>query len=147
VLFLTRYPVAGASSRYRVYQYLPYLKAEGIALEVQSFMDDALYALSFSPGRTAAKVARSVLAVARRLLVLTRFRSFDVIYMQRELLPFGPAWIERFLKASGVRLVFDYDDALFIAKASRYNPLASLLRAPEKVRDIFRIVDLVVAGN
>src|SRR5690606_33448160 len=63
------------------------------------------------------------------------------------LLPFGPAWIERFLKASGVRLVFDYDDALFIAKASRYNPLASLLRAPEKVRDIFRIVDLVVAGN
>lgn len=147
VLFLTRYPVAGASSRYRVYQYLPYLEADGITLEVQSFMDDALYALSFSPGRTGAKLARSLLAVARRLRVLMRFRSFDVIYMQRELLPFGPPWIERFLKARGVRLVFDYDDALFIAKASRYNPLASLLRAPEKVRDIFRIVDLVVAGN
>lgn len=147
VLFLTRYPIAGASSRYRVHQYLAYLEEFGVQCEVQSFMDDALYALSFSPGRTGTKLVRTFVAVLRRLWVLRRHRRYDAIYMQRELLPFGPPWLERWLKRSGARLVFDYDDALFIAKPSRYNPLASLFRAPGKVRDLFQLVDLVIAGN
>lgn len=147
VLFLTRYPVSGASSRYRVFQYLPYLADLGISCEVQSFMDEDLYALTFAPGRTVAKAWRTLLAVFRRMYSVARFRGFDVIYMQRELLPFAPPWLERWLKRKGARLVFDYDDALFIGKPSRFNPLASLLRAPGKVVDLFRISDLVIAGN
>lgn len=147
VLFLTRYPPAGASSRYRVHQYLPYLEAAGIECEVHPFMDDELYACSFSPGRTGAKLFRTLVAILRRIWVLRLYRQFDVIYMQRELLPFGPPWLERCLKRSGARLIFDYDDALFIAKSSRYNALASLLRSPGKVRELFGLVDLVVAGN
>jgi glycosyltransferase involved in cell wall biosynthesis len=147
VLFLTRYPVAGASSRYRVYQYLPHLRALGVHCEVQPFMDEAMYALSFSPGRTLRKVWHTLLAVVRRVGAVRRHRGFHVVYMQRELLPFGPPLLERWLKRDGAHLVFDYDDALFIAKASRYNPLATLLRAPAKVFEIFAMVDLVVAGN
>ena len=147
VLFLTRYPVEGASSRYRVFQYLPYLAKAGIECTVQSLMDDRLYALSFSPGRTLAKLWYTALAVGRRLRCLLGWRRYDVIYLQRELLPFGPPWIERWLKRRGAVLAFDYDDALFIGKASRYNRLASLLRAPGKVRELLSLVDLVVAGN
>ncbi|MGD9660040.1 MAG: glycosyltransferase family 4 protein [Porticoccaceae bacterium] len=147
VLFLTRYPVLGASSRYRVYQYIPHLEAMGIFCEIQPFMDEDLYQLSFSPGRTFAKIRKTLLATVRRLLALRYYSRFDVIYMQRELLPFGAPWLERWLKRRGARLVFDYDDALFIGKPSRFNPIASLLRAPGKVRELFSLVDLVVAGN
>lgn len=147
VLFLTRYPLAGASSRYRVFQYLPHLRAEGLDCTVQSFMDDRLYALSFAPGRTLAKLWHTLAATARRLWALRHWHRYDVIYLQRELLPFGPPWVERWLKRRGRRLVFDYDDALFIAKPSRYNRLASFFRAPEKVRELLGLVDLVVAGN
>src|SRR5690606_4651784 len=111
----TRYPPAGASSRYRVFQYLPWLEQAGIECRVQSLMDDRLYALNFSPGRTFSNLFHTALAVARRLATLRHWRKFDVIYLQRELLPFGPPWIERWLKRRGARLVFDYDDALFIA--------------------------------
>lgn len=147
VLFLTRYPVSGASSRYRVHQYIPYLEAEGVQCTVQSFMDESLYALSFAPGRTVAKLWLTAKAVLRRVRAVLRHRRYDVVYMQRELLPFGPPWLERWLKRRGARLAFDYDDALFIAKPSRYNPIASLFRAPGKVRELFGLVDLVVAGN
>jgi len=147
VLFLTRYPVEGASSRYRVYQYLPHLEKLGVRCDAQSFMDTTLYDLSFTSGAVTLKVVKTIAAAARRLMVLQHWRKYDIIFMQRELLPFGPPLIERYLRSKGCCLVFDYDDALFIKKASRYNPIATMLRSPNKVRQIMKNVDCVVAGN
>lgn len=147
ILFLTRYPAEGASSRYRVFQYLPYLEARGLQCTVQSFMDAKMYRLNLRPGRTLTKIAATLRATVRRLTVLWRWRDYDIIYMQRELLPFGPPLLERWLRARGAVLLFDYDDALFIKKASRFNPVATLLRSPEKTRELFKLADCTVAGN
>lgn len=147
VLFLTRYPYEGASSRYRVFQYIPHLERLGVTCTVQSFMDRQMYALSFSAGRTPAKLWAAVKATVARLWALRQFRRYDIIYMQRELLPFGGPWVERALKQAGARLIFDYDDALFIKKPSRYSRIATFLRSSDKVIDLFRLCDRVVAGN
>jgi len=147
ILFLTRYPVDGASSRYRVYQYLRPLEKLGVTYEVSSFMSPAMYRLSFSRGRTLRKITKALGASLRRLWLLRRYREFDVVYMQRELFPFGPPVVERWLKKRGAVLVYDYDDALFIYKPSEYSKLISLLRAPGKVLDIFALSDCVMAGN
>jgi glycosyltransferase involved in cell wall biosynthesis len=147
VLFLTRYPYEGASSRYRVFQYIPHLERLGVTCTVQSFMDGQMYALSFSAGRTSAKIWAAIKATTARLWALRRFRQYDIIYMQRELLPFGGLWVERRLKRAGARLIFDYDDALFIKKPSRYSRVATLLRSSDKIIELFRLSDRVVAGN
>lgn len=147
VLFLTRYPYEGASSRYRVFQYVPHLEKQNVQCDTQCFMDSSLYQLSFSPGRIAQKAFQTLKATAKRILALRHWRHYDILYMQRELLPFGPPIFERYLKRRGATLVFDYDDALFIKKPSRYNPIATWLRSPKKTCEIFKIVDCVVAGN
>lgn len=147
VLFLTRYPVEGASSRYRVYQYVPYLERLGIRCTVQSFMDGPMYGLSQRPGQTAKKLFRTLRATLARLRAVARWKDYDIIYLQRELLPFGPPIIERWLARRGAVLFFDYDDALFIKKASRYNRLATFFRSPDKTREMFRLVHCTVAGN
>lgn len=147
ILFLTRYPVEGASSRYRVFQYLPHLEAMGFRCTVQSFMDSPMYRLSMQPGHTLAKITATLRATARRVATLMRWRNHDIIYLQRELFPFGPPLAERWLKKRSAVMLFDYDDALFIKKASRYNPLATLLRSADKTRELFRLVDCTVAGN
>lgn len=147
VLFLTRYPVEGASSRYRVFQYVPHLEKLGVQCTVQSFMDTAMYRMTLQSGHTLKKIWATARAVLARLKTLSNWRSYDVIYMQRELFPFGPPLLERSLKKRGAVIFFDYDDALFIKKPSRYNPIATLLRSPEKTRDMFRIADCTVAGN
>ena len=147
VLFLTRYPEQGASSRYRVFQYIPYLEELGIECRVQSFMDERMYRASLAPGATGRKLVMTLWAVAKRLGELLRHKRYDVIYMQRELLPVGPPLIETLLKKQGSVLVFDYDDALFIKQPSRYNPLATLFRSPEKTIEILRLVDCTIAGN
>lgn len=147
VLFLTRYPREGASSRYRVFQYLPHLEALGIHCTVQSFMDHRLYQLSFKPGKIVVKVWHTAQAVLSRLSALWWWQHYDIIYMQRELLPFGPPLIERWMARRGAVLIFDYDDALFIKKPSRYNPIATFFRSPGKITEIMGLVDCVVAGN
>ena len=147
VLFLTRYPVEGASSRYRVFQYLKHLEALGVQADVQSFMDTHLYEISLAPGRTGTKIWATLKATTRRLWALRKWRQYDLLYLQRELLPFGPPCIEAALKRRGAVLFFDYDDALFIKKASRYNRLATALRSADKTRLLFRLVNCVVAGN
>lgn len=147
VLFLTRYPIEGASSRYRVFQYLPHLEALGVEADVQSFMDTPMYELSLSSGKTMSKIWATLCATTRRLWALRNWKSYDVIYLQRELLPFGGPVIERWLKRRGAVLFFDYDDALFIKKASRYNKIATLLRSGDKALQLFRVANCVVAGN
>ncbi|HZF45887.1 MAG TPA: glycosyltransferase family 4 protein [Sphingomonadaceae bacterium] len=147
VLFLTRYPVSGASSRYRVFQYIPHLEAQGIKCTVQSFMDEPMYRQGLMRGRNIAKFGALIRAVFRRLSMLRRWHEFDALYLQRELLPFGPPLIERWLKRRGATILFDYDDALFIKKPSRFNPLATFFRSPGKTREMFRLADCTVAGN
>lgn len=147
VLFLTRYPYEGASSRYRVYQYIPHLEKLGVDCRVSSFMSADFYRLSFSNGRMLAKMVATLRATLGRLAELLRFHRYDVIYMQREMFPFGPPVIEWVLKRFGARLIFDYDDALFIHKPSRYNNLASLFRSSGKTYHLFALADCVIAGN
>lgn len=147
VLFLTRYPIEGASSRYRVYQYLDALQKLGVQSKVSSFMEKRMYQLVFSPKGRFRKLIFAVLAVLRRLWVVLFAWRYDLVVMQRELLPFGPPLLERFIKLMGIPLVFDYDDALFVHKDSKYNQLASKLRRPEKTIEIFSLVNAVSAGN
>ena len=98
VLFLTRYPYEGASSRYRVYQYFPYLESLGVRCTCQSFMNSEMYKLYFSSGNIVRKSWHFLRAMLRRLDVLRHYRDYDIIYMQRELFPIGPPLIERYLR-------------------------------------------------
>lgn len=147
VLFLTRYPVEGASSRYRVYQYLDALGQLGTKSTVSSFMSARMYQLVFSPGTKLKKLTYAFFAVLKRCWVVLFAWRYDLVVMQRELLPFGAPILEGFIKLMGIPLVFDYDDALFVHKDSKYNQLASTLRRPEKTIEIFSLVDAVSAGN
>lgn len=147
VLFLTKYPHAGASSRYRVYQYLPYLDAAGIAYRVQPFMSPAMYERVNQPGRRLHKAAHAALALVRRLAQLWRCGRYDLIFLQRECLPLGPPLMERLFRRWRIPTIFDYDDALFIVKRSTHNAFVDTFKNGDRVREIFGLVDCVLAGN
>lgn len=147
VLFLPRYPYQGASSRYRVYQYLPALEQQGIKATTSPFMSEALYQLSLKPNNTIKKIILTLFATIKRLAILIFYKQYDIIYLQRELFPFGPPIIERLLKKLGCTIVFDYDDALFIHKDSGNSKLASHLRQADKTFELFIIANQVFAGN
>ncbi len=47
----------------------------------------------------------------RRLRVLFTVHRFDLVVLEKELIPYMPALLERLL--SGIPYVVDYDDAIF----------------------------------
>lgn len=110
ILLLTRYTRMGASSRLRTLQYLPYLEAAGFEVEVASFFDDVYLNALYSGRRRWSRAAKYF---ARRVAQLASARRADMIWLEKEALPWVPWPLERLLWPRSVPVVSDYDDAVF----------------------------------
>lgn len=110
VLALPRYGVLGASSRMRLYQYLPVLEQAGFQVEVQPLFDDAALSVRYLNGRYGFLAA--LYCFASRVLRLMRAKRFDLIWIEKEALPWWPKWFELTL-LQRIPYVLDFDDAVF----------------------------------
>ena len=143
LLALTRYGDLGASSRVRLGQFVPGLAARGIAVETLPLLGNA-YVRDLYAGRPRRLPALAG-AYARRAAAMLARRPADLLWVEKELLPFAPAWAERALLA-GRPYVVDYDDATF--HSYDLHPNALVRRAYGcKVDRLMRGARLVAAGN
>jgi glycosyltransferase involved in cell wall biosynthesis len=83
----------------------------------------------------------------RRLRSAWRSREFGVVYLHREAALVGPAWIERLCHLRNPRLVYDFDDAIWLRYVSPRNRYLSYLKAPGKTKAICRMASAVTVGN
>lgn len=140
VLALTRYPRRGASSRVRFLAYLPALREAGFSVEVSPFFDET-YLDRLYEGRPQKRL--SILASYwRRLKTLRRIRSFDLVWIEKEALPWLPLALEKLL-LRGVPFVLDYDDAWFLRYAG--HPLRPLLEG--KLDGLIHTARATLVGN
>jgi hypothetical protein len=144
VLFLTKYPRQGPSSRYRVYQFIPYLEREGFTCTVQSLhvpgyleslFDERWQSVFYHFGRLLKRVAAAVAA-----------SRYQVVFIQKELLPYVPPILEYFIYHSGVPVIYDLDDAIFLRYTESRNPIVRLLLG-RKIPGVLKRSTVVLAGN
>jgi len=110
VLALTKYDRLGASSRLRSLQYLPWFKQAGLAVTVQTMVNDGQLRDRY---KNSGYTAKDLLAAyAWRVQALMSRHAFDVLWIEKEALKWWPLWAERAM-LSGVPYVLDYDDADF----------------------------------
>ena len=145
ILFLTRYQQRAASSRLRCYHYIDLLQKAGFTVEVSPLLNDSYVRAIHA--REKIDYIEIAWSYARRVLALLRSRLYDIIWVEKEALPWLPAWSEMGLfSIAGVKIVLDYDDAIFHAYDANPNWLvrASLGR---KIERLMSLADLVVVGN
>lgn len=148
ILFLVPYPFGFApSQRYRFEQYLKILSQNGHSWSLEPFFDqrtwDGLY-----KKQPLVKVRGTIFGFARRLLLLFRVRKYTWVFIHREAIPFGPPWYEWVVvKIFRRKLIYDFDDAIWLKPESVANSLTNYFRPGTKTSTICRISDKVCVGN
>ena len=121
VLFLVPYPLGKApSQRFRVELFEPYLKEAGIHYCIAPFMDAATWQHLYKQGSVFQKAWGIVKGYLKRLkTVLIDVHGYDYVFVHREAAPLGPPIFEWIVaKLWRKKMIFDYDDAIWIANTS-----------------------------
>ena len=161
VLFLVEGdPETGLSpaSRLRVYQYIPHLEALGFRCVVRPSRPAKYFAGDLAIRQLLDRLpllARLVWAMKLQRMVWNRCRDilsarhYDAVFLQRDLLPIRVAALEGLLRRINRRVIFDFDDAIFVtpscAATKTGKPEDRRLRA--KVERIIAGARAVIVSN
>ena len=149
IFFLCPYPLGGApSQRFRFEQYLGILQNQGYSYEVHGFLDEATNRVLYQQGQTLAKVLGVLRGFLRRLALLPRLSRADFVFIHREATPIGPPWLEWIIaKVLLKKIIYDFDDAIWLKDTSGVNDFMSRLKWQQKVLKICRWSYRISAGN
>ncbi len=147
VLALLPHPTGRVpGQRYRIEQWAPLLRQEGIEVVFSPFLAPAASDILYQPGHLVRKALATVRGYGRRLAEVSRPSLPEVVYVHREAAFLGPAWLER-LFAWRRPLVLDFDDAIYLADTSAANAWVRVLKSPGKTAALCRLSSHVTVGN
>lgn len=150
ILFLAPYPFGKApSQRFRFEQYMDALRAAGIDWDFDPFIDEKTWQILYQPGHYLSKAWGIVRAFGRRVgLVLSGLSDYDLIFIHREATHIGPPVIEWLIaKVLKKKIVYDFDDAIWLPNYSVHNRHFHRLKMYGKVRHLMRWAWRIAAGN
>lgn len=112
VLFLPKHEYMGASSRYRTLQYIPFLKEKNIDYDISPLFSDEYLKYKYENGK------ENKLITIKRILkriktILIDAPKYDVLVIEKELIPYFPPLLEYYLKFRKISYIVDYDDAVW----------------------------------
>lgn len=154
VLFVPSCTQRAPATRVRVHQYLPYLKSRGIKVLVLPILSDSttrhmLISPTLGPFRRVVFYIRIMLEKLLRLtLVLWTASEYDVVFLQRTTFPFGG---ERLLAAVNPRIIYDFDDSIFMAdpETTEWWPITKMKQAAKsrEFAAILRVSRIAIADS
>ena len=143
LLFLANYPKGlGPSQRFRFEAYMPFLEKNGVEITYSTIMSESEYRNYYFSTVVKAKVFIKQFFI--RLKDILNKNKYDVIFIQREL-SFLPSDIfARILAKSGAKIIYDFDDAIWLPPAGSST---SILSRHNKIPKLIGLADVVIAGN
>ena len=150
IAFIVPYPVGKApSQRFRVENFLPLLDAAGMPYRLYPFMDDKTWNVLYKQGSPLQKVTGILKGFLKRWKhVLWDIRNAEAVFVHREAAPLGPPLFEWIIaKLWHKRMIYDFDDAIWIPNTSSENVLVAAMKANWKVQRICRYATVVTGGN
>jgi glycosyltransferase involved in cell wall biosynthesis len=143
VLLLSRYERKGPSSRVRHYNYLPALERAGFRVTSAPFLNDEYLEQLYRGERPSPRLL--IRAYSRRLRQILTARRYDLIWIEKEALPWLPAAIERPL-FGGRAVIIDFDDPWHLRYATHGNAMVRALLG-NKLETVAARATAVTAGS
>lgn len=149
ILFVCPYPFGLApSQRFRFEQYFPVLEANQILHTQEPFLTENDYYILYTHGNVLKKISAVLQGFIRRFILLFRLSWYDAIFIHREATPLGPPFFE-FIAAKILkkRIIYDFDDAIWLPNTSEENNFIARIKWHSKVRSIVRWATQISCGN
>jgi glycosyltransferase involved in cell wall biosynthesis len=140
-------PGRSPSQRFRFEQYLSFLAGHGYQFTFSALLNQKNDRRFYSAGNVLIKCWIMLTSLSKRLREAGHFGSFDLIFIQREAYFLGTSLFERLAYRSGARVIFDFDDAIWLEDTSPGNQKWRWVKRPEKFFRNIRYAHAVIAGN
>ncbi len=147
ILFLVPYPEEGPSNRYRIEQYLPYLRQLGHYYWVRPFWNSRAYRILYKNGYYFKKAFYFFLGTLNRFIDILAVFKYDVVFIHRESYPFGPPFFEWLIHKFKKPIIFDFDDAIFLQNFNPANRIYRFLKFSSKTKKIVNMSSAVIVAN
>lgn len=162
ILFLVEGdPKKGLSpaTRFRVHQYVHYLEENGFQCKISPSSPYKYFTAHFRFREFKRKFPHLAILWAKvclTIMIINRIRDilisrgFDIVFLQRDLLPIPNLLLEKCIKRFNPRIIFDFDDAIFFKPSwSKANPEETLFdyHMERKVSHIISLSSWVIAAN
>lgn len=147
VLFLTLYPDVAASPRYRVAQFLPYLREQGVECTVACPLTASELRRFTGPNRTHDPYMYHLRETWRRVRQILDAARYDVVFVQKAIMTAYVKGLPDMLRSRARRLVYDLDDAVHLAPPHPLRAPWNWLEDRSQIQRLMAEADLVLAGN
>lgn len=150
VSFVVPYPIGQApSQRFRFEQYLSVLEGKGFTYRVHSFWSLDTWEILYKEGHLTQKLIALMFGFMKRLFQLFFIIPHaDYVFIHREATPLGPPFFEwTAVNLFSKKIIYDFDDAIWLPNTSKENNLAAFLKWNTKVGSICKWSFKVSCGN
>lgn len=149
VLFILPTEDRGASSRYRVYQYLKHIDDE-FEYDIKPFMTNEMY-VNWKSGNAKKIIVPFFKSFFNRIGQILIIKKYDVVFIHRDAIPFGPMIFERIIKNKKKKIILDIDDAIFCNDiediSNKRNKILYQLKYGKRFNTSIKVADYIYCGN
>lgn len=149
VLFLV--PAPGNISpgqRFRFEHYIGLDHGENLEFIVKPFFSRKTWSIIHLPGHFIQKSLGVLYGFFKRFFVLFTLHKYAYIYIYREASVIGPPVFEWLIaRVFKKKIIYDFDDAIWVSMASDANPGAAAIKCAWKVGLICQLSHIITVGN
>lgn len=112
VLVLTKYDKLGASGRVRFFQYFNKLENDKLSFTISPFFNDKDLDKFYKKGKR--NIIKTILSYIKRFWIVINSSNYDLVFIEKEIFPYLPAFFENILIKINKNYIIDYDDAIYL---------------------------------
>ena len=135
------------SQRFRFEQYISYLEENGFESDFSYLIEEKDDKRFYSPGNYFLKFSVLLRSYRKRNNSVRDIDKYDIVFIQREAFMTKSIKFEKAFSNSNAKVIFDFDDSIWISNVSEANKKLNFLKDPNKTLKIISLSDMVFAGN
>lgn len=150
VLILCPYPFDSAGSqRFRFEQYFSAFNNHQIHYHQKSFWSNKAWKILYQKGWKAQslKMYYLIIGIIKRFFLLNTLKRYDYIFVHREIFPTGPSILISWLVKKNPKVIYDFDDAIWLPNYAASNKRFAFLKNYTQVEQLCTKAYKISVGN